>query len=168
MIDDKSDPGAWARELTARGNHGPRVRDTYTCGKCKWTGSNPSITDASSTVERNGHVEIDRTHLVVCPKCFELISGAVAQDSSPAPACRRCNDTGTVTYEYCGARHAVSCGCAAGRRPRPSSGFELVDVILWESNDTGVRVAIDARLTPSSDKGRIISRFNNVPFKVKP
>lgn len=66
MIDDQSPPGSWERDLAARGLYG--------CRECGWVGRNPSITDASSLMERNGQLVHDRTHLMVCPACFEIIS----------------------------------------------------------------------------------------------
>jgi predicted RNA-binding Zn-ribbon protein involved in translation (DUF1610 family) len=72
-VDDESPPGSWVRELAARGTHGPRLLRTYYCHGCGWTGDEPSVTDASSTVERDGRLEIDRTHLLVCPACFAII-----------------------------------------------------------------------------------------------
>lgn len=65
MIDNQSDAGSWARELKARGMH--------TCEECGWVGRQPSVTDASSVVERNGRMEFDRTHLLVCPTCHKLL-----------------------------------------------------------------------------------------------
>lgn len=44
----------------------------YGCLDCQWRGSVPSITDDSETVDRNGRVEVVRTHRLVCPKCFSL------------------------------------------------------------------------------------------------
>jgi len=65
MFDNESDAGSWARELKARGMH--------ECKGCGWTGRQPSVTDASSVVERNGRMEMDRTHLLVCPSCHQLL-----------------------------------------------------------------------------------------------
>jgi hypothetical protein len=72
-IDTESPAGSWHRELAARGMLKPG-RPQYKCTACGWTGTEPSITDASSAVERDGKLEVDRTHLSVCPKCFEVIS----------------------------------------------------------------------------------------------
>lgn len=73
IVDNESDPGSWDRELRARGSHGPKMLPAYTCGKCNWHGTNPSITDASSMIERDGRWEMDRTHMLCCPVCFELL-----------------------------------------------------------------------------------------------
>jgi hypothetical protein len=75
VIDDKSPSGSWSRELAARGVH--------ECKKCGWLGRKPSITDASSTVERDGRLEVDRTHLLVCPACLEVLSDHRHKESSP-------------------------------------------------------------------------------------
>lgn len=55
----------------------------YECKNCWWEGTEPSITDASSTVERNGRLEVDRTHLLVCPECFSLDVRAVKETVVP-------------------------------------------------------------------------------------
>jgi hypothetical protein len=48
---------------------------SWGCSGCGWQGSEPSITDASSEREvRPGVVVADRTHLAVCPQCFEVVS----------------------------------------------------------------------------------------------
>lgn len=73
FVDDESAPGSWARELNARGRRSPLVKTLWSC-ICGWSGTEPSITDASSEVERNGRVEIERTHLAACPKCFETLN----------------------------------------------------------------------------------------------
>lgn len=46
----------------------------YKCAECSWSGTEPSITDASSVIERDGRLEVDRTHLLVCPACFTIIN----------------------------------------------------------------------------------------------
>lgn len=47
---------------------------TWAC-KCGWSGDLPSMTDASTEVERDdGTLVIDRTHHALCPRCFEFLS----------------------------------------------------------------------------------------------
>jgi hypothetical protein len=76
--DNESLPGSWARELAARGTQGPKLLKRYACEGCGWTGDEPSITDASSVRQRSdGTLEMDRTHLLVCPSCFAIISKTV-------------------------------------------------------------------------------------------
>lgn len=73
-IDNESPPGSWARELAARPRAlRPQKVEVFDCRGCGWSGTEPSITDASSAVERNGRLEVDRTHLAVCPLCFEVL-----------------------------------------------------------------------------------------------
>lgn len=55
----------------------------YECRNCWWKGTEPSITDASSVVERDGKVEVDRTHLLVCPECFSIDVRAVKEPETP-------------------------------------------------------------------------------------
>jgi hypothetical protein len=87
IIDNESEPGAWARELAARGTHGPRVLHAYTCRGCSWSGDHPSFTDTGGQcVERSPDdvaqfvqpeavhgLEVRRTYAAVCPKCFAIL-----------------------------------------------------------------------------------------------
>lgn len=46
---------------------------TFVC-KCGWTGDSPSMSDASAERELSGgRVVVDRTHLAICPRCFEIV-----------------------------------------------------------------------------------------------
>lgn len=40
------------------------------CGGCHWTGSNPSISDASEVRQVGGELVVDRLHILICPVCF--------------------------------------------------------------------------------------------------
>jgi hypothetical protein len=47
---------------------------------CGWAGTEPSITDTSSERENlDGTITVDRTHLAVCPQCFELLKRSDAE-----------------------------------------------------------------------------------------
>lgn len=86
-MDNESDPGSWARELRARGTWAPRIVKHYRCDACHWTGDQPSITDASSVrTTAEGTLEMDRTHLLVCPRCFVVIQRTDTQARVPAEA----------------------------------------------------------------------------------
>lgn len=88
IVDNESDPGSWERELKARGTWGPRIlqQKVHCCKVCLWTGEHPSITDASSVVMRDGKLEMERTHLLVCPRCLHLIHRAESRERVPANA----------------------------------------------------------------------------------
>jgi len=89
-VDNESPPGSWAREMKARG--------IYSCEECGWTGRQPSVTDASSAVERNGRMEMDRTHLLICPSCHKLLHRRDAQHlaqvngGAAPPVAEKCED----------------------------------------------------------------------------
>lgn len=47
---------------------------TYTCKHCQWTGTAPSLSDASTLVEDDeGRLVQDRVHVPVCPLCFNAV-----------------------------------------------------------------------------------------------
>jgi len=64
-VDSHSPPGAWQRELRARG--------IYTCSTCGWTGRTPSLSDTSELRWRDDDWVMDRTHIPICPRCFEEV-----------------------------------------------------------------------------------------------
>lgn len=85
MIDRDSPPGSWLREIVARG----RFRTSnfrwlkWTCDACGWTGTDASITDASSERVVDGNTIVERTHLAVCPQCFAVLQRAETTEMLP-------------------------------------------------------------------------------------
>lgn len=75
IIDDESEPGAWARELAALGTHGPKQlgRHRYEHLACGWSGDEPSVSDSSELVRQGDRWVMDRTHLLICPRCFAVM-----------------------------------------------------------------------------------------------
>lgn len=72
MIDNQSDPGSWDRELRARGTNAPKLLVAkWNCLCCGWSGSEPSMSDASDlSLTANGDWKMQRVHLPICPSCF--------------------------------------------------------------------------------------------------
>ena len=60
-----------AREKRRERRELARVSAAWRCTECDWRGRTPSWTDASTEVERNGRLVVDRTHVPLCPRCFE-------------------------------------------------------------------------------------------------
>lgn len=46
----------------------------YTCEACHWSGTSPSTTETKSVQMVDGRLTVDRTHLLVCPSCFQIMS----------------------------------------------------------------------------------------------
>lgn len=58
-----------------------RAKDHHWNCPCGWSGTSSelAITDASDTIEVDGVVVVDRKHLAVCPRCFDVLANPVSE-----------------------------------------------------------------------------------------